>query len=84
METANFTDLQEEFMHRVGEAVYCVMATVDRQNRPRTRLLHPIWAGPMGWVSRGRSRIRPNIWPIIRTCRWPIGMTRRSQSISKR
>lgn len=50
MEIANFTDMQDEFMRRVSAAVYCVMATVDRQNRPRTRLLHPIWAGPLGWV----------------------------------
>jgi len=34
----------------VSEAVYCVMATVDRKNRPRTRIMHPIWDGTMGWV----------------------------------
>lgn len=26
------------------------MATVDGRNRPRTRIMHPIWDGPIGWV----------------------------------
>jgi general stress protein 26 len=50
MNTSTFTDIQAEFMARVSQAVYCVMATVDRQNRPRTRAMHPIWEGSMGWV----------------------------------
>lgn len=50
MELTNFADIQEEFMHRVNQAVYCMMATVDQQNRPRTRVMHPIWEGSIGWV----------------------------------
>ena len=50
MQTSNFVDIQEEFMARVSAAVYCIVATVDRQNRPRTRIMHPIWHGPTGWV----------------------------------
>lgn len=50
MKTANFADIETEFMARVSQAVYCIMATVDRQNRPRTRVMHPIWAGSTGWV----------------------------------
>jgi len=38
-----FSEIQAEFMTRVSQAVYCIMATVDRQNRPRTRVIHPIW-----------------------------------------
>ena len=37
-------------MERIQQAVYCSMATVDRQGRPRSRILHPIWDGPLGWV----------------------------------
>ena len=58
METIHFQDLQEEFLARVSRAVYCSLATVDRQNRPRSRILHPIWDfspagpldGPIGWI----------------------------------
>ena len=50
MQVLDFADIQEGFMARVSVAVYCIVATVDRQNRPRTRIMHPIWHGPTGWV----------------------------------
>jgi general stress protein 26 len=50
MENARFEEMQAEFLARVSEAIYCVMTTVDRKNRPRSRIMHPIWEGPVGWV----------------------------------
>jgi hypothetical protein len=50
MEVSKFEDLQAEFRQRVTQAVYCSVATVDRLGRPRSRILHPIWDGPTGWV----------------------------------
>src|SRR5260221_3447683 len=50
MEVARFEDIQTEFMHRAQKAVYCNVATVDRKGRPRSRVMHVIWEGPMGWV----------------------------------
>jgi len=50
MEVSRFEDLQVEFMARVSQAVYCTMATVDLKNRPRSRIMHPIWDGPSGWI----------------------------------
>jgi general stress protein 26 len=50
MDVARFEDMQAEFMARVSRAVYCTMATVDRRNRPRQRVMHPIWEGPTGWA----------------------------------
>jgi general stress protein 26 len=50
MEVERFEELQTEFLARVSQVVYCTMATVDRRNRPRLRLMHPIWEGPIGWV----------------------------------
>jgi hypothetical protein len=50
MQVQRFEDLQEEFMRRVSQAVYCVMATIDLKKRPRSRVLHPVWDGPIGWV----------------------------------
>jgi general stress protein 26 len=50
MELQRFEDMQTEFLARVSQAVYCTMATIDRQNRPRSRVIHPIWDGPVGWL----------------------------------
>lgn len=50
MEVSKFTDIQAVFMERIQEAVYCNMATVDRKGRPRSRIMHPVWEGPIGWV----------------------------------
>lgn len=50
IEITNFAEMQAEFMARVSKVVYCIVATVDRQNRPRTRVMHPIWEGSTGWV----------------------------------
>ncbi len=50
MEISNFAEIQTEFMDRVAKAVYCNMATIDRRSRPRSRIVHPIWDGPVGWV----------------------------------
>ena len=44
-----------EVAHRI---VWCTVATVDRCNRPRSRVLHPIWTRPprgdnglVGWIT---------------------------------
>lgn len=50
MEVSTFADLQLEFNKRIQGAVYCSVATVDRQSRPRSRIMHPIWDGKTGWV----------------------------------
>jgi hypothetical protein len=50
MEVSKFEEIQVEFMQRVTKAIYCNVATVDRKNRPRSRMMHPIWDGPTGWV----------------------------------
>ena len=50
MEVLTFGEIKVEFMARVSQAVYCSMATVDRLNRPRSRIMHPVWDGPTGWV----------------------------------
>jgi len=50
VEMLQFEDLQVEFLARVSQAVYCSMATIDRKGRPRSRIMHPIWDGPIGWA----------------------------------
>jgi general stress protein 26 len=58
MEVASFEEIQDEFMRRVSQAVYCNMATVDRKGRPRSRMLHPIWDGSIGWVISWKETLK--------------------------
>lgn len=47
----DFAEIEQEFMHRINQMVVCCAATVDPMQRPRTRILHPIWEpGARGWV----------------------------------
>lgn len=50
MEVLRFEELQAEFMERISRAVYAVLATVDGSQRPRQRIMHPLWDGPTGWM----------------------------------
>lgn len=43
-----FPDNDEEFVERVHNIVWCSMATVDTRDRPRSRIVHPIWEGRTG------------------------------------
>ena len=58
MEVASFAEIEEEFNARVSRIVWCTVATVDRQGRPRTRILHPIWEGSTGWIATGRHSLK--------------------------
>jgi uncharacterized pyridoxamine 5'-phosphate oxidase family protein len=55
MEIASFADIEAEFIRRVHTMVWCSVATVDGQGRPRSRVLHPIWEGSTGWIGTHRS-----------------------------
>ena len=45
-----------EMAHRI---VWCTVATVDPNGRPRTRILHPVWVQEgdhlLGWIATGRT-----------------------------
>ncbi len=58
MDVASFAEIEEEFNARVSRIVWCTVATVDRQGRPRTRILHPIWEGWTGWIATGRHSLK--------------------------
>lgn len=48
-----------EMAHRI---VWCTVATVDPDGRPRTRILHPIWAWDgerlTGWIATGPTPVK--------------------------
>lgn len=55
MQIKNFSEIEAEFIQRVHSMVWCNVATVDSKQRPRSRILHPIWEGGVsggvtGWI----------------------------------
>lgn len=58
MDVASFAEIEDEFRARTTRIVWCSAATVDRQGWPRTRILHPIWEGSIGWVATGRHSFK--------------------------
>ena len=50
MEVASFSELAQEFLARITPSPWCSVATVDRWGRPRSRILHPVWEGDVGWI----------------------------------
>jgi uncharacterized pyridoxamine 5'-phosphate oxidase family protein len=54
MEATHFSEIEFEFLQRVHTMVWCSAATVDSQQRPRSRVLHPIWEGVTGWIATHR------------------------------
>lgn len=51
----SFAEMEAEFIERVHTIVWCNCATIDTQQRPRSRVLHPIWEGSTGWVATTRD-----------------------------
>ncbi|MEP7290430.1 MAG: pyridoxamine 5'-phosphate oxidase family protein [Chloroflexota bacterium] len=50
MQVKNFSEIEAEFTRRVRKMIWCSVATIDAQGRPRSRILHPIWEGATGWI----------------------------------
>lgn len=55
MEIHSFSEIADEFDRRVRAMVWCNMATIDGQSRPRSRIVHPIWEGATGWIGTHRT-----------------------------
>lgn len=47
----DFAEIEQEFSERVKRVIWANVATVDSKNRPRSRLMHPVWERLIGWVS---------------------------------
>lgn len=57
MSDGSFDQIREEFVRRAHTAVWCSLATVDKQGRPRSRVIHPIWDddGATGYIGTYRD-----------------------------
>lgn len=51
MSNVTFSEIETEFLQRVHTMVWCSMATRDTKDRLRSRILHPLWEGAIGWAS---------------------------------
>lgn len=58
MDILNFSEIEDEFIQRVHRMVWCSVATVDRHQRPRSRLLHTLWEGMTGWICTHRNSFK--------------------------
>ena len=58
MDVASFSDIEDEFNKRVSRIVWCTITTVDAHGRPRSRILHPVWEGSVGWIMTGRESFK--------------------------
>src|SRR5690606_26236101 len=52
--THDFAEIKTEFTERVERSIWCNVATVDQQQRPRSRIMHPVWEDLTGWVTSRR------------------------------
>jgi general stress protein 26 len=58
MKIASFSEIEAEFIEKVHKIVWCNVATLDTENRIRSRVLHPIWEGSTGWIATGRTSLK--------------------------
>ena len=54
MPDATFSDIADRFNDITRRVVWATITTIDRKNRPRSRILHPVWEGNVGWIATGR------------------------------
>jgi hypothetical protein len=69
MRAASFAEIQAEFLERVQQFVYCNMATIAPNNRPRSRIVHLVWGDDdMAGYCLCRIPLKPNISATTRMC----------------
>lgn len=59
---ADLSSVAPAFVEMAHTIVWCSAATVDRQGRPRARVLHPIWewdgSALVGWIGTGPTPLK--------------------------
>jgi general stress protein 26 len=62
VKVSSFDTIKDEFDAYVGSIGYATMVTVDAHNRPRTRVLIPVWevvdGVPLGWLATYRTPVK--------------------------
>jgi hypothetical protein len=60
MKTSDFATIEQEFITRVHAMVWCNLATIDVRGRPRSRIVHTLWEGAVGWITARRTSPKGN------------------------
>lgn len=47
---AHFEDIAAELTRRIDRTIWCSMATADTKRRIRSRIVHPLWEGRVGYL----------------------------------
>lgn len=55
---SSFSEIEQEFTERVHRMVWCSVATLDTNDRPRSRIMHTIWEGLTGWAVSRRHALK--------------------------
>ncbi len=64
MKTEHFAEMADDFLTSVHSQVWCNVTTIDTHQRPRSRVLHPIWENSadnsttVGWIATGRTSLK--------------------------
>lgn len=62
MKVAKFSEIEADFVQFVTDIKYATMITVDKQGRPRARVLVPIWQvyenELVGWIATYRTPVK--------------------------
>jgi hypothetical protein len=62
MTVGAFAELADDFLRITAATVFCTATTVDAKQRPRGRMLHPIFVvrngRPLGWALTGRTPLK--------------------------
>ncbi len=60
MRVETFAEIEPGFIERAHRTVWCDMATVGPDGRPRTRIVHPVWEGGTAHVTSLRIGPKAN------------------------
>lgn len=60
MHLLSFDEIMPAFVERAHQMVWCDMATVDAKQRPRTRIIHPLWRDGVGYATSLRTGPKAN------------------------
>ncbi len=59
---STLAEVAPKFLEMAHQIVWCTAATVDRHNRPRSRVLHPIWEWDgtelVGWIATAKTPLK--------------------------
>lgn len=62
LNVSSFSALESEFLQYVSDIGYATMTTVDKQGRPRARVLLPVWevvdGRPVGWLATYKTPVK--------------------------